>query len=151
MTPETKKFYFQCRTGEIFQEGQAAVIHRCVPNGSDLMQVSQHKSLEEKQKEARDPRSDVYVRQDFCSFLADYMYRDHFVPRTNFYVRKDDFPIPLKKATIDDDWNMDEPWKQDPDIFVQKNRQSCRKDDKVKPSINGLKKNTARHLLHSGR
>ena len=98
---------------------------------SDLKQEFQEQTSEE-EGYVRDPDPDVEARHDFWSIVGDYMNRNHVARRTELYVLKDDFPIPLNHigvrrqrkssldlfpdATIDDYWNMDgdtslsEPW-----------------------------------------
>ena len=58
------------------------------------MRQSQQNSSEEKE-EARDADPDIEARQEFWKIMGDYIQRNHVAPRTESYVPKEDFPIPL--------------------------------------------------------
>ena len=66
-----------------------AIIFRCIQSGGGLRRESQQRSSEDKD-EARYPNPDVEARQDFWSFIGDYIYRNHVAPRRKLYVPKDD-------------------------------------------------------------
>ena len=73
---------------------------------SDLRQEFEEKPSEEA-GEVRDPRPDVELRQDFWSFMGDYIYLNHVAPMTSLYVEDGDSPILLNFLDVEREQKQD--------------------------------------------
>ena len=83
------EFVFQCKTGEILQDGQPS--STAGYNAGGRLHARIPVKFFRREEEAPYPDPDVMARQDVWSLTRNYIFRKHAAPRTKLHVPNDDF------------------------------------------------------------